>query len=93
VHVVRNSQPNALLVRRSSSPVVEPYKQKARLKPIKGKRGTSAVHKDDRSTGMQSGDSNPARIETIEELLRKRGFFDSAERWEKNVKEAKVLVS
>jgi hypothetical protein len=39
------------------------------------------VHKDDTNSGLQPGDPSPVRIETIEELLRKRGFFDSAERW------------
>jgi hypothetical protein len=53
---------------------------------------TSTVHKDDQDTAVQSRDSSPVRIETIEELLRKRGFFDSAERWNRE-KDTEVLVS
>jgi hypothetical protein len=46
--------------------------------------------KEDRDTETHSQDLGASRIESIEELLRKRGFFDSVERVQKKDEPALV---
>lgn len=49
------------------------------------------MHKtDDRETEAHSRELGVARIESIEDLLRSRGFFDTAER---DIKDEEVLVN
>jgi hypothetical protein len=51
------------------------------------------VYKDDQETGTQCHNLSQTRIETIEELLRQRGFFDTLGRDEvKSEKDEAVLV-
>jgi len=52
-------------------------------------KGTSSMHNDDYNAAAHSRDLNPAKIESIEDLLRSRGFFDTAER---DKKDEEVLV-
>lgn len=52
-------------------------------------KGTSAMHKDN-GTAAHSIDLGVPRIESIEDLLRKRGFFDT---FEHEKKDEEVLVS
>ncbi len=48
------------------------------------------MHKDDRDSGTDSLELGVIKIESIEDLLKRRGFFDTAER---EKKEEEVLVS
>lgn len=50
---------------------------------------TTAMYNDDHDGGAHSRDSGVTRIESIEDLLRSRGFFDTAEL---DQKEEEVLV-
>ena len=52
-------------------------------------KGTSTMPKDD-DTAAHSIDLGVARIESIEDLLRKRGFFDT---FEHDKKEEEVVVN
>jgi hypothetical protein len=52
------------------------------------------MHKEDKDSALHSRDLDIAEIESIEDLLRTRGFFDTAEPESERVKKDEgVLVS
>jgi hypothetical protein len=53
-------------------------------------KGTSSAMHKDNDSAAHSMDLGVARIESIEDLLRKRGFFDT---FEHEKKDEEVLVS
>jgi hypothetical protein len=79
--VVRNSQPTRCWLSIPPPCVWNLGSRNQKRSHRSKERGITTVHKDNTNNGLQPGDPSPVRIETIEELLRKRGFFDSAERW------------